>query len=169
MWDVLERACVRAGLDSAGADLLRGHTNAVIRLKQAPVVVKIAKRGSQLQAVQRTVKFVHWLMDIGFPTGPLHPVPEQPVVIDGHPVTFWTYLPQPDEPVTAASIARPLYALHQLPAPPVQLRRQDNAAAIRASLSVINTLPDTTLRYLSQRLDVLSRDVGNGRHACRGA
>ncbi|MEV5704852.1 phosphotransferase [Actinoallomurus sp. NPDC052274] len=155
MQHVLQSACARVGLDSTDAILLRGHTNAVFRLVQQPVVVKIARRGSSLAEVARTVRFVQWLMKQGFPTAPLHPVADQPVVVDGHGVTFWTYLPQPDHPVSAAQIASPLRALHSLPAPPFPIRPLDNVAAIRSSLGAADSLSPETHRFLSARLDHL--------------
>jgi len=155
MRHILERACAAASLDPTGAELLRGHTNAVVRLTSAPVVVKIARRGTPVAEVQRTVQFVRWLMDRGFPTVDLHPVPQQPVVVDGHPVTFWRYLPQPEQPVSAAQIAKPLYTLHNLPAPPFLLRPLDTVAAIRASLARTKALPDESIRFLSRRVDRL--------------
>ncbi|GAA2434837.1 hypothetical protein GCM10010405_17360 [Streptomyces macrosporus] len=99
--------------------LLRGHTNAVVRLTR------------------------------------------EPVVVDGHPVTFWTYLPRPDEPVPAQRIAGPLRALHQLPAPPFRLRPLDNVSAIRASLTAITTLSGESLRFLSQRVDRLEKHLAD--------
>jgi hypothetical protein len=63
--DVLEVACAKAGLDCTDAVLLRGHTNAVIRLIRDPVVVKIARRGTRPSEVARTVQFVRWLMGQG--------------------------------------------------------------------------------------------------------
>ncbi|MFP8886600.1 MULTISPECIES: aminoglycoside phosphotransferase family protein [Streptomyces] len=156
---VLERACETAGLDSTGAVLLRGHTNAVVRLAHAPVVVKIARRGSHPTGVERTIRFVRWLMERDFPTVPLYPGPDQPTVIDGHPVTFWTYLPQPDKPVTAGRIAGPLRALHRLPAPPFRLRPLDNVSAIRASLAAITSLPQESVRFLSRRVDRLEKQL----------
>ncbi|MDH6579395.1 aminoglycoside phosphotransferase family protein [Kitasatospora sp. MAP5-34] len=161
---VLELACRGVGLDAANAVLLRGHTNAVLRLSSAPVVVKIARRGSSLADVQRTVQLVAWLTGLGFPTVPLHPV-EQPVVVDGHPVTFWTYLPQPDRPVSAEQIADPLRALHQLPHPPFELRPLDTVGAIRRSLAVITALPLEDLQYLSARLDHLEKELAELRFA----
>jgi hypothetical protein len=155
MQHVLQAACNAADLDSTDAILLRGHTNAVFRLVRQPVVVKIARRGSSLTEVAGTVRFVQWLMDQGFPTAPLHPVPGQPVIADGHGVTFWTYLPQPDHPVSAAQIAGPLRVLHSLPAPPFTIRPLDNVAAIRASLAATNSLSSKMRRFLSARLDQL--------------
>ncbi|MFK4688206.1 hypothetical protein [Streptomyces pristinaespiralis] len=91
MYQVLERACTKAGLGSRDARLLRGHTNAVLLLEKEQVVAKIARKGTDVESVARTVAFVRWLIEAGFPTVPLHPC-DQPLSVDGHAVTFWTYL-----------------------------------------------------------------------------
>ncbi len=158
MYQVLERGCVAVGLDSSDARLLRGHTNAVILLKKEQVVVKIARRGSRTDDVARTVQFVRWLMGAGFPTVPLLPV-DQPVIIDQHAITFWQYLPQPAQPVAAAQLAKPLYALHTLPTPPVSLPAHDNIAAIRRSLAAITCLSPETLSFLSEHAAQLESDL----------
>ncbi|WP_344291053.1 phosphotransferase family protein [Streptomyces synnematoformans] len=154
---ILDRACAAVGLDSSGARLLRGHTNAVILLAGKPVVVKIARRGSQLADVARTVTLVRWLMSVGFPTVSLLPV-DQPVVVDQHAVTFWTYLPQPSDPVAAAQLAGPLYALHSL-TPPLALPAHDNVRAIRRSISAITHLPTPTVNFLSGCADRLECEL----------
>lgn len=151
MYNLLQRACVHAGLDTTGAILLRGHTNAVFQLHAAPVVVKIARKGTPVETVERTIVFVRWLMDQGFPTVPLVPGIDQPQVIDGHPVTFWTYLPQNNTSVQAVDLAEPLRSLHELTEPPVQLRSLNNVAAIRRSLAETTALSDEDLEFLSQR------------------
>jgi hypothetical protein len=158
MQQILERGCEAVGLDHSGARLLRGHTNAVILLEKEHVVVKIARRGSRIDDVARTVAFVRWLMDAGFPTVLLHPV-DQPVVIDQHALTFWTYLPQPDHPVAAAQLAKPLYALHTLVEPPVALPEHDNLGAIRRSLAAITCLPQRTLSFLAIYADQLEAEL----------
>lgn len=155
MYDVLEQACAHAGLSTTGAELLRGHTNAVVRLHSAPVVVKIARKGTPVESVERTIVFVHWLMEQGFPTVPLAPGIDQPQVIDGHPVTFWTYLPQNQTSVHAVDLAEPLRALHELTDPPERLRSLDNVAAIRRSLTAITALPGEDLEFLEQRTRAL--------------
>lgn len=151
MYDVLERACAHVGLSTAGTDLLRGHTNAVVRLNTEPVVVKIARKGTPVETVERTIVFVRWLMEQGFPTVPLVPGIDQPQVIDGHPVTFWTYLPQKNTSVHAVDLAEPLRSLHELTEPPVQLRSLDNVAAIRRSLASNIALSGEDLEFLDQR------------------
>ncbi|MFB7614028.1 phosphotransferase family protein [Kitasatospora sp. NPDC056181] len=161
---VLEAACRAAGLDASGATVLRGHTNAVFLLASSPVVVKIARRGSNVAEVRRTVELVEWLVGMDFPTVPLLPL-EQPVLVDGHAVTFWKYVPQPDHPVAAQHLAAPLRMLHQLPAPPFLLRSLDTVGAIRRSLTAITALPDEDLQYLSARLDRLEKSLAEVRFA----
>ncbi|MET9779321.1 phosphotransferase [Streptomyces sp. NPDC006367] len=158
MYQLLERGCTVAGLDPSDAYLLRGHTNAVILLKNEQVVVKIARRGSRTDDVARTARFVRWLMDRDFPTVPLHPV-DQPVIIDQHAITFWQYLPQPAQPVAAAQLAKPLRALHTLPSPPVPLPAHDNIAAIRRSLAAITCLSPESLSFLSEHAAQLESDL----------
>ncbi|MFD7323965.1 phosphotransferase family protein [Streptomyces sp. NPDC059875] len=164
MYQVLERACSKAGLDSRDARLLRGHTNAVLLLEKEQVVAKIARKGTDVESVARTVTFVRWLMEAGFPTVPLHPC-DQPVVVDEHAVTFWTYFPQPEHPVAAEQLAGPLKALHALPAPPISLAEHDNIRAIRRSLAAITCLPAGMIRYLGDEADRLEEQLREVRFA----
>ncbi|WP_431781505.1 phosphotransferase family protein [Streptomyces chumphonensis] len=157
---ILARGCAAAGLDNRGARLLRGQTNAVVLLEAEHVVVKVARKGTPLHDVQRTVDFVRWLSARNFPTAPLHPL-GQPIAVDNHSLTFWTYLPQPDHPVPAQHLARPLRALHTLPAPPQKLPPHDNLASIRRSLAAITWLPPTAIRRLSTHADRLERDLAH--------
>ncbi|MGW4053718.1 phosphotransferase family protein [Streptomyces sp. NPDC004779] len=161
MYQVLERACAKAGLDSHDARLLRGHTNAVLLLEKEQVVAKIARKGTDVESVARTVTFVRWLLGLGFPTVPLHAC-DQPLIVDGHAVTLWSYLPQPDHPVAAEELAGPLKALHSLPSPPLALAEHDNIRAIRRSLAAITCLPALDLGFLEEeadRLEVALRDI----------
>ncbi|GAA2822915.1 phosphotransferase [Kitasatospora sp. CM 4170] len=159
---VLDAACRRVGLDASGATVLRGHTNAVFLLSRSPVVAKIARRGSDTAEVRRTVQLVEWLTRRDFPTVPLLPV-EQPVLVHGHAVTFWEYLPQPDHPVMAQQLAAPLRMLHELPTPPFPLPPLDTVGAIRRSLVAVTALASGDLEYLSIRLDGLEKALADVR------
>ncbi|MEV7208305.1 MULTISPECIES: phosphotransferase [unclassified Streptomyces] len=158
MHRILERACAAAGLDSRGSRLLRGHTNAVVLLEKEQVVAKIARKGSRVEDVTRKVEFVRRLMAAGFPTVPLHPV-DQPVLVDGHAVTFWTYLPQPEQPVEAQQLAQPLRKLHNLPLPPLCFPEHDNVGAIRRSLSAITCLTPDSIRFMEAQTDRLAAEL----------
>ncbi|MET9840020.1 phosphotransferase [Streptomyces virginiae] len=160
MYQVLEGACAKAGLDGRDARLLRGHTNAVLLLEKEQVVAKIARKGTAVESVARTVTFVRWLVESGFPTAPLHPC-DQPLVVDGHAVTFWTYLPQPEHPVAAEQLSGPLKALHSLPPPPIVFAEHDNIRAIRRSLTAITCLPAAAVRYMEEEADRLEGALRN--------
>lgn len=162
--DLLRRACETAGLRADGAVVLRGQTNAVIKLKAPPVIVKIARAGTDPAEVERTVRFVSWLMDLGFPTVPLYKPDIQPLIIDGHAITLWDYLPQPPEPVPTEALAKPLSRLHSLGRPPVSLPRSDAIEAIRRSLRATTLLPEQDLRFLQQRAAQLEAELANVRY-----
>ncbi|MFD4394331.1 phosphotransferase family protein [Kitasatospora sp. NPDC058478] len=149
--NVLNAACGQAGLDPADAVMLRGHTNAVYLLPAAGAVAKVARVGTPLNGVRRTVQLVQWLTARGFPTVELLSV-EQPVIADGHAVTFWHYLPQPGHPVPAVHLAGPLRALHELPPPPFDVRPVDTVGAIRRSIAETTALPLDDLSFLKRRL-----------------
>ncbi|KJY28446.1 aminoglycoside phosphotransferase [Streptomyces sp. NRRL S-495] len=151
---VLHDACRRIGVDTAGAEMLRGHTNAVFLLKAAGVVAKIARAGTPVDDVERTVQLVRWLSAQSFPTVELLPV-EQPVLVGVHAVTFWQYLPQPEHPVPAAHLAVPLLMLHRLPPPPFGVRPLDTVGAIRRSIAAITNLSPAETSFLRQRLSAL--------------
>ncbi|WP_093563672.1 aminoglycoside phosphotransferase family protein [Streptomyces sp. OspMP-M43] len=155
---ILARVCAAAGLNGSNPQLLRGHTNAVILLENEGVVVKIARRGTPPGHVSRTVQAVRHLMRLGFPTVPLHPV-EQPILVDQHAVTIWTYLPQPSRPISAEELARPLRGLHALDIPPLELPAHDNVRAIRKSLSGISALEGEETDFLADRVDELEAEL----------
>ncbi|MFG2825620.1 phosphotransferase family protein [Kitasatospora sp. NPDC048365] len=163
---VLQEACRRIGVDSGGAEVLRGHTNAVFLLKAAGAVAKIARSGTPVADVRRTVRLVQWLSDQDFPTVELLPV-EQPVLIGEHAVTFWRYLPQPGTAVPAAHLAVPLRTLHQLPPPPFDVRPLDTVGAIRRSIEAATALDPGEVSFLRQRLACLESALGRVRYALR--
>lgn len=88
---IAEEACRWAGLDAAGAVLLRHQTNAVYRLTTAPVVVKVARpsigRGKDI------VLLVQWLAEQAIPIVSLATDVEQPLELAGCEVTLWCYFP----------------------------------------------------------------------------
>ncbi len=84
---LLQHACAATGLSADGARLLRLGSNAVYRLT-APVVVRIARPDADPGSVRRTVAVARWLRSAGYPAVRATDA-DQPVIIDGHAVTFW--------------------------------------------------------------------------------
>jgi aminoglycoside phosphotransferase (APT) family kinase protein len=114
--DVFERACAIAGIDVAGARLLRVGSNTVYRLK-APVIARVSRPGTDAGHVRRTVAVARWLESVGYPAVRVVDV-DQPVVIEGRVVTFWEAVSDDgDEYASTAEVAEVLLELHMLTVP----------------------------------------------------
>jgi aminoglycoside phosphotransferase (APT) family kinase protein len=113
---ILGRACEAAGLNADGARLLRLGSNAVYRLT-APVVARIAYADTDVKAARRTVEVARWLESVDYPAARALEL-DQPVVIDGYPVTLWEALSDDgDEYATIDQVAEVIARLHKLAAP----------------------------------------------------
>ena len=113
---MLGQACAAAGLSADGARLLRLGSNAVYRLG-APVVARIAYADTDAEAARRTVEVAHWLESVDYPAVRALAL-DQPVIIDGHPVTFWEALSDSgDEYATIGQVADVIARLHKLAMP----------------------------------------------------
>jgi aminoglycoside phosphotransferase len=115
---VLNLACRIAGLDPESARLLRMGSNAVYRLS-APVIARISRSGVDVDDARRTVAVAIWLESVGYPSVRAVEVDvDQPIVIDGHAVTFWQAVSDDgDEFASVGEVAQVLMELHKLIAP----------------------------------------------------
>lgn len=86
---VLMAACERAGLSHEGAELLRMGENAIYGLTGVQVVVRIARSADRLGRVKKELCVARWLARADVPTVRVYEAVEQPLLVDGHPVTFW--------------------------------------------------------------------------------
>jgi Ser/Thr protein kinase RdoA (MazF antagonist) len=115
--ETLRQACQVAGLDTTGARLLRLGSNAVYRLAR-PVVARISRVGANVDAAARTVAISRWLREIDYPAVRALDV-EQPVIIDGHVITFWEPVTDADDEYgSVTDLAHLLLRLHALSPPP---------------------------------------------------
>jgi Ser/Thr protein kinase RdoA (MazF antagonist) len=112
---ILGPACEAAGLSADGARLLRLGSNAVYRLA-APVVARVAYADTDAEAARRTVEVARWLKSAGYPAVRALDL-DQPVVIDGRPVTFWEAVSDGDDYATIGQVADVTARLHALTAP----------------------------------------------------
>lgn len=115
----LKAACELSGLDPAGARLMRLGSNAVYRLGH-PVVARIARSTDEVSEARKTVAVARWLASVGYPAVRALPV-DQPVIVDGRVVTFWTAVSDDGDTYASTSeVAALLRQLHDLE-PPVGL------------------------------------------------
>lgn len=158
---VLERACALAGLPAAGAVPLRFGLNAVWRLDRVPVVVRIARDASRMTTARRELRAARWLADAGVPAiRPASGAPSQPLLADGHPVTFWELAEGPGPPPAPADLARLLTALHAAPGePPGDIPPFDPLAPARRRAAAAAWLGDTDRAFLLRACDQAGKDL----------
>lgn len=63
----LAEACDIAGLDPAGAELIRLGENAVFRLRATPVIARVGRSAERSAAAEREVAVSRWLAREGVP------------------------------------------------------------------------------------------------------
>ncbi|PNG23045.1 aminoglycoside phosphotransferase family protein [Streptomyces cahuitamycinicus] len=145
---VLQAACLAAGLDATGAEPMRLAENAIWRLPRG-VVVRIARPG-QSAAATREVQVARWLAAEGVPAIRALDL-RQPVVANGHPVTFWQELP-PHEIGTVADVVALLKQLHALPKPDLPLGELDPFVRLVERIDAASSLSDDDRQWLHDRL-----------------
>ncbi|MFH8594242.1 phosphotransferase [Streptomyces rimosus] len=165
---VLAGACRRAGLDSDGARLIRLGENALFRLAAHPVVVRIARSREYLDAVRGEVRVSRWLSRTGFPVTRVVDDLEQPVVVDGHPVTFWHVIEEGPRKPTYGELGAVLRDLHSLTVPDTlalppypALGRTDRRIATAAGI------PEDDRAFLRKRAGELRERVAGLRFESR--
>lgn len=111
---LLKQACAQIGLSSSGAEPIRLGENAIYRLS-GQVVVRIGRSG-QVAAAEKEVAVSRWLASVGVRAVESLPDIDQPVVIEGSPVTFWRELPE-HRHGTPTEVAAVIKRLHTSPMP----------------------------------------------------
>jgi aminoglycoside phosphotransferase (APT) family kinase protein len=110
-------ACRAAGLDDRGAELIRLGENALFRLASVPVVVRVARGEEYLPKARTEVGVSRWLVGEGFPAARVVEDLEQPLLVDGHPVTFWHLIVEGDRKATYGELGGILRDLHSMTLP----------------------------------------------------
>ncbi|XUL89447.1 aminoglycoside phosphotransferase family protein [Streptomyces galilaeus] len=114
---VMVAACRAAGLDDRGAELIRLGENALFRLASRPVIVRVARGEEWLPKARTEVVVSQWLTDEGFPAARIVEDLEQPLLIAGHPVTFWQLIVEGDRKAKYGELGGILRELHSLTLP----------------------------------------------------
>lgn len=112
--DVVAAAARIAGLDIAGAEVIRDGSNVMYQLADR-VVARVGRPGTE-DAARREVLVSQWPTKAGLPVVQALGAFPQPVVINGRPVTWWTQLPE-HRPATPAELGAVLRTFHAVPEP----------------------------------------------------
>ncbi|UQA93114.1 phosphotransferase enzyme family protein [Streptomyces halobius] len=152
---ILRRACALADVDPDGIEMLRFGDHAVFRIDGGRIISRVGRSPDRLPAVRREVAVAAWLAAEGYPAARLVTKSEQPVVIEGHPVTFWEGLADGDTYASTREMGELLRRLHQLEPPPFSLPplRPFDRVGDRLERAVI---PAGTRAYLGSLADELA-------------
>lgn len=163
-------ACRTAALDAEGAEPIRFGENAIYRLAAAPVVVRVARGPAYLASVRREVAVSRWLAEEGFLAVRAVEDIEQPLTVDGHPVTFWHLIEDGGRPATYGELGAVLRGLHGLTVPAgLELPAFDAFGRADRRIEVAEGISDDDRvflrkrrRELADRLAGLAFDSGRG-------
>ncbi|MFH8557862.1 phosphotransferase enzyme family protein [Streptomyces celluloflavus] len=165
---VMAAACRRVGLDADDARLIRLGENALFRLAAQPVVVRIARSTEYLPAVRGEVEVSRWLGHEGFSAARIVDDLEQPLVIDGHPVTFWRLIVEGDRKATYGELGSVLRDLHSLGVP-ASLRLPPFSGLDRTEqrIAAATGIPEDDRAFLRKRAHELQVRVSALRFAAK--
>ncbi|MFC4030902.1 phosphotransferase family protein [Streptomyces polygonati] len=158
---VLREACAVAGLDAAGARLLRFGSNAVYQLAGRPVIVRITADRDALTEMERAVRVARWLGEERYPANRVLPGIAQPLVVGERVVTFWESVQDAEEYATLPELADLLRRLHWLEEPEsLGLPYFEPFAKVRASLEHLDGATAADVAFLRERAETLEKEYG---------
>jgi hypothetical protein len=151
----LATACAKIGNSASGASMIRLGGNALFLLPHNKIVVRIARGPAILPDATKEVAVASWLHDIGIPAA--QPTDhEQPIMVDGHPVTFWQLIDNSGARPTLIDLAAILHQLHRAPVPPdLELPEFDIFGRVSERIAVAPPLSEQDRDFLTNRLAAL--------------
>ncbi|KKD07120.1 phosphotransferase enzyme family protein [Streptomyces sp. WM6386] len=161
---ILRKACEVGGVDPDGIEMLRFGDHAVFRIDGGRIVSRVGRSPDRLPSVQREVAVAEWLAAAEYPAARLVTEAEQPVVIEGHPVTFWEGLADGETYASTGEMGELLRRLHELESPTFSLPPLRPFDKVMQRLNRA-TIPDRTRAFLLAMADDLAGEYGRLRFA----
>jgi hypothetical protein len=158
---LLHEACQRAGLSGNGAELLRLGENAIYRLADAPVVVRIARSADRLPRVEKELCVARWLAMAKVPAVRVVEEIQQPLTVNGHPVSFWHCVSGGHPVPTHLDLARLLAAFHTLPDCPCDLADFEPLTMSESRLTTAVDVDPEDRHFLRSRCVELKEQFGH--------
>ncbi|MEV8064083.1 aminoglycoside phosphotransferase family protein [Streptomyces antimycoticus] len=149
---VMTAACRQAQLSSEGASLIRFGENALFRLDALPVIVRVARTAEYLPSVRNEVEVSRWLTRVDFPAARVIEDVEQPLIVDGCPVTFWHLIRESERKATHSELGTVLRELHSLRVPEsLKLPAYDVFGRSDLRIETVPGIPDDDREFLRKR------------------
>lgn len=157
---ILRKAASFAAVPANDAELLRIGDHAVYRLDGGSVIGRVGRGPERLESVRREVAVGRWLASHAFPV-PRLVGDELPILIDGHPVTFWEAVGDGNTYATCSEMGELLRSLHELPPPDIPLPelRPFDKVHTRLDGAAISTAACDFLRDMAARLEYEYADL----------
>ena len=152
-------ACSQAGLSSDGAELLRLGENAIYQLAGAPIVVRIARSADRLRRVEKELCIARWLAAANVPAVRVYEEIDQPLLVDGHPVSFWHAVTGGAPEPAYADLARLLKAFHDLGDCPCDLPGFDPLRTSESRLATADAVAADDRDFLRARCSDLNEQL----------
>lgn len=131
--------------------------NAMVHLSGLGVVARIGVDHSHRDRLARELKVAYWLADRAVPSARPEPAPPLPqlALVDGRPVTWWSYLPS-TEPCTPSDLGALLRDLHDQARPWPGLPRLDPWARVDHQIAAASAgLPAADVERLGEHWGLL--------------
>jgi hypothetical protein len=154
--EALTAVCAAAGLDPAGARLLRCTNNAVFELAGVPVVVRIVASNALRHRVDKVVRVATWLAAHDLPAVRLVPGIVQPVAAGEYLATVWETVPHGGRKARGRDLAKLLRLLHELPEASFPLPAWEPLDDVRRRIGEADGLGAADLAFLQERCDEVS-------------
>jgi hypothetical protein len=148
---VLRRACELAGLRSEGAKLLRLGENAIFGLADDPVVVRIARSAGSAPRMGRELCVARWLAASRVPGVQVFDEVGQPMLVDGHPVSFWRRVTGGGPKPGYADLAQLLAEFHRLGSCPCPLEAFEPFTTSQSRLGGMPAVEAEDRKFLQAR------------------
>lgn len=146
---IARAACTAAGFDPTGLQPIKVAENAIFRVPDQHLVVRIARAG-QDDAARRELNIAAWLQEHNVSAVQPMGSPRDFAVIESRPVTLWKELP-PHRNGTEREIGSALHTLHQLPVPSL-LAEVQPFVRLQQRIDGALSLNGSDRRWLYQRL-----------------
>lgn len=149
--EALTAVCAAAGLDPAGARLLRCTNNAVFQLAGQPVVVRIVASNALRHRADKVVRVATWLAEHEVPAVRLLPGIVQPVRAGRYLATVWETASPGGRRQRGRDLAKLLRGLHALPKPAFRLPTWEPLDDVRRRIGEADGLDGADLAFLLDR------------------
>ncbi|MGW6258532.1 phosphotransferase enzyme family protein [Streptomyces sp. NPDC055085] len=154
---ILCKACEVANVVPDGVEMLRFGDHAVFRVDGGRIVSRVGRDSERIPSVRREVAVAEWLAVEEYPAARLVTAAEQPVVIEGHPVTFWEGLADGDTYARTGEMGVLLRQLHELKPPHFSLPPLQPFGQVAERLRRA-AIPDATHSFLRSMADELAAE-----------